>query len=329
MSAPIDNLAKAAKKYVNRKILLGVMALVSGIAMIGLFSFVPYTWKPERLTSNEFITDTLIIVAITLLGMVCLIFISQASNANNPSSKISKAMVIFKETKERITDKHSFKQWIRKVQQPKDLRDIKARMLFKVGIDDASILDLSEPEIKALLNKAQRYDGEFYPALNETQIKTCLHIKHGIKIKFPAPEVYLSARAVLDDRTPSERLSDEGKKKRNYAMLSILSKVVMVIIISGIFVMFVRDVASEMDAMEAAGKFVVRMVNLFTSSLMGYIVGGQLNDIDAEYVDLRIEIFEDFLNDKDFKPMTVKEEAREQFIERVKQEQVLQLEAPD
>lgn len=322
-----NNLAMAAKKYVNRKILLGSMALVSGIAMIVLFTFVPYTWKPERLTSNEFVTDLLIIIAITILGMVCLIFISQASNANNPASKISIAMVAFKEAKAQISDKHAFKQWIRKVQQPKDLREIKERILLSVGVDDFTILNLSDSEIKGLLHKAQRYDNVFYPALDERQVKTCIDVKKGVKVKFPVPEVYLSAKSILDDRTPSERLSNEGKKKRNYAMLSIVSKIGVAIIVSVIFTMFVKDLTEEMDALEAAGKFAVRMMNLFTSSFMGYIVGGQLNDIDAEYVDLRIEVFGDYLSDKDFQPKSVKEEAREQFIERVQEEQVLQIPA--
>lgn len=196
---------------------------------------------------------------------------------------------------------------------------------MKIGVDDMSILKLSESEIRALRDTAQKYGDEFYPALNKDQVATCISVKKGVKVRFPVPEVYLSARAVLDDRTPSERLSNEGSKKRNYALVSIISKVVITLIISVIFTMFVKDVTSEMDAAEAAGKFAVRMMNLCTSGFMGFIVGGQLNDIDAEYVDLRVEVFEEYLADKDFKPISVKEEAREQFVERVKQEQVLQI----
>lgn len=325
MKKPELTPAEMADKYVNKKIMLGGMALLFGIAMIVLFTFVPYSWQPERLASNEFITDTLIIVAITLMGMVCLIFISQATNANNKASKIAQSMSAFKTSKEKIADKHAFKQWIKSVQQPKDLQDIKERILMKVGVDDMSILKLSEPDIKALLDTPQKYDGEFYPALNKDQIRACLAVKRGVKVRFPVPEVYLSAKAVLDDRTTSERLSSEGAKKRNYALISIVSKVVVTLVISMIFTMFVRDLTSEMDTMEAAGKFATRMANLCTSGFMGFIVGGQLNDIDAEYVDLRVEVFEEFLADKSFKPLSVKEEAKQQFAERVREEQVLRI----
>lgn len=313
-----------ATKYVNKKTALGSLALLFGVAMIALFTFVPYSWEPERLLSNRFITDSMIIVAITILGMVCLIFISQANNANNKASKISQSMAAFKQTKEKITDKHAFKQWVRRVQQPKDLQLIKERILMKVGIDDLSVLRLSEPEVKALLDTPQKYGDTYYPALNKAQVKTVLSVKNGVKMRFPVPEVYLSAKAVLDGRTTSERLDNEGSKKRNYAMLSIVSKVIMTLLVSMIFTMFVRDLATQVDPLGASGVFATRMTNLFTSSLMGYIVGGQLNDIDAEYVDLRVEVFEEYLADKEFKPISAQEEAREQYVERVQKEQSAQ-----
>ena len=319
--------AEMATKYVNKKVMLGGMALLFGVLMIVLFTFVPYSWEPERLTSDEFIMDSLIIVAITLLGMVCLIFMSQATNANNPASKIAVAMANFKVSKAKIADKHAFKQWIREVQQPKDLQDIKERILMHVGIDDATVLDLSEPEIKGLLDEAKMYRDVPYPALNREQIRACLSIKRGVRVKFPVPEVYLSARAVLDDRTRSERLANEGSKKRNYALLSIISKVVMTLLISVIFTMFVRDLTQEADVATAAGKFATRMMNLFTSSFMGFLVGGQLNDLDAEYVDLRTETFEEFLADTGFKPKSVKEEALEQ-IEKTALDAGCQTDAP-
>lgn len=322
----VENITLMAKKYVTRKVLLGAGALVSGVAMIILFTFVPYTWDPSRLLSSEFLTDSLIIAAITILGMVCWIFISQATNANNPASKVSQSMVAFRDTKERISDKHAFKQWIKLVQQPKDLADIKARIMMRVGVDDMSVLKLSESEIKSLLGKAQSYNGDFYQSLTKKQVKACLYVKSGIRVNFPVPEDYLSAKSILDDRTPSERLANEGSKKRNFATLSIASKLVFTILTMGVFTVFVRDLSSDMDGLAAAGKFSVRMMNLFTSSLMGYVVGGQLNDMDAEYVNLRVEVFEEYLSDRDFKPKSVKELAKEEFAERVKKENVLMLE---
>ena len=325
MSEQAPNITQLARKYANRKMILGGMAMLSGVAMIVLFTFVPYTWDPDRLLTGAFLTDTLINAAITVLGMVCMIFISQTMNSSNAASKIAKALKSFKETKDKISDKHAFKQWIKKVQQPKDLHDIKERILNENGIDDLRLLNLSEPEIKGLLNTAQRYNGTYYGALNAEQVKALLGVKRGIKVHFPRPEAYLSAHTILDNRTPSERINDEGSKKRNFALLSIGSKVLMVFLVSMIFTMFVKDMAEELDPLEAAGKFAIRMLNFFSSGFMGFIVGGQLNDIDAEYIDLRTNIFEEFLSDKDFKSKTIEEEAKDEFVERVRREQVLKL----
>ena len=59
---------------------------------------------------------------------------------------------------------------------------------------------------------------------------------------------------------------------------------------------------------------------------MGYLVGCQMNDIDAEYIEMRIAVQNMFLQDKEFKPMDQQEEAKQAFIERVKKENSLQLE---
>lgn len=320
MSRSPEDLVKAASKYVKKKILLGVTALLIGMAMIVLFSFVPFTWEPDNLTSNEFITDTLIIIAITILGMVCLIFISQATNANNPASRIAKASAAFKGTKERITDKHRFKQWIKTVQQPRDILVIKERTLFQAGIEDITILNLSVPEIQSLTNQAQLINDIPYPALTEEQVRVCLKLKDGLKVKLPPPEYYLSAKTISDSRTPSERANSEGRKKRDFALVSIVSKIVIVIVVSMIFTMFARDLATKLDVGKASAKFAVRMMNLFSSMFMGFIVGGQLNDIDAEYVEMRTEIHEEYLADDKFETKSIKQEALEEIKQRSQQD---------
>ena len=49
---------------------------------------------------------------------------------------------------------------------------------------------------------------------------------------------------------------------------------------------------------------------LVSSSFMGYIVGCQINDIDAEYIEMRIVVQNMFLQDKEFKPIDSQEEAK-------------------
>ena len=307
--------SEQAKAYVTRKTILGSSALLIGLAIIGLFSFIPYTWKPERIASPEFITDTLILVAITILGMVCMVIINQGLNAQTYDSNIAKATRNFTASKDKITDKFRFKQWIKKVQQPRDIKDIKQRILTKAGIDDYTVLDLSIPDIESLLNTNRIINDTPYPALTKEQINVCKTLKtKGINIELPPPEYYLNVKRILDTRTPSERASSEGKKKASYLLVTVLSKVLIVIVWSMIFVMFARDVAQEQDIAGAFGKFAIRVGNMFTSMVMGFIVGAQINDIDAEYIEMRHQIHEDYLADTTFVSKTIKEEIRDELL---------------
>lgn len=313
----------------NRKIILGVTALIILVAVIFLFSFIPYTVSSQRLREPSFMTDLLMLCVITIFAMVGTLFIGQASNAQNPNSKIAKSIVAFLTSKVKVLEQGQlkFKQWIVNVLQVKDKKTIIERTLSEHGIDDHDVLELTIAEIKAL-NVPQKYNGIFYDALTKSQIKLLLKIKEqGLNIKFVAPEYYLSAQGIKDTRTVSERSQEEGTKKGRIVFASVASKLLLTIAFSVIFALFVKDVAGgEYTPAEVATKLFARLFAFFSSVFMGYLVGCQINDIDSEYVDLRTGVHQDFLEDKDFKAKDLKEIAKEHFIDRVKDEQVLQLE---
>ena len=52
----------------------------------------------------------------------------------------------------------------------------------------------------------------------------------------------------------------------------------------------------------------------------------KINDIDAEYISMRVIVHEMYLQDKDFKPMDQQEEAKELFKNRIMKESILKLE---
>lgn len=60
-----------------------------------------------------------------------------------------------------------------------------------------------------------------------------------------------------------------------------------------------------------------------TSSFMGYMVGCQMNDIDADFIDTKCLAHDEFFEDKTFKPLSQQELAKEAFVNRVKEETVL------
>lgn len=312
----------------NRKIVLGLTSLLILVAVIFLFSFVPYTISSSRLKEPSFITDLLLVCVITIFAMIGTLFVGQASNAQNPKSKIAKATVAFiavrLETIKR--GQSAFKQWIVNVLQVRDKETIKTRLMDEAGISDKSVYKLTVQEIKSL-TVPQKFNGEFYDALTKKQIKLLVKLKEkGLNIKFVSPEYYLSVQGIKDKRTVSERSMEEGNQKGRLVFASLVSKLFLTISFSIIFALFVKDVASgEYTDVEIATKLFSRLFAFFTSVFMGYLVGAQINDIDAEYIEMRTGVHTDFLEDKDFVAKDVKEIAKEAFINRVKEEQVIKL----
>lgn len=312
----------------NRKIILGITSLVVLVVMIFLFSFVPYTISPGRLKEASFITDLLMIVVITIFALVGTIFIGQASNAQMSKSNIAKATSKFILSKARVEERGQsiFKQWVVAVLQEQDKAVVQKRILDENGIDDPGVLKLSVNEIKQL-TVPQKFNGEFYKELTPKQIKVLVYLKeHGIRLKFVPPEYYLSVKTIIDARTRSERANDEGARKGKLVFSSVVSRLLLTISFSVVVALFVKDVASEeYTAVEIATKLFSRLASFFSSVFMGYLIGCQINDIDAEYIEMRSSAHVDFLEDKDFKGKTIKEQAKEAFINRVKEEQVLKL----
>lgn len=318
--------SESMKKFMNRKILLGVTSLFTCIVLIAICSFVPFIIDPKRWQTTEFLTDELIIVAIVIFSMVSTMFIGQASNAQNEESNIAKARVKFFDSVKKVTNINAFNQWVRKSFQPKDVKSMHERIMRQVGISDFRVLSLEYSEVRALLETPQKYGERYYKGLSKKQIDTIIAIKDGkYKITFVEPEYYLSVKNLIDPRTISERSSKESLKKSLYLTRSIVSRVTLTVVTAMIFASLMRDLTDTMDAAEAAMKFISRLWAMISSSFMGYIVGCQINDIDAEYIEMRVTVHNMFIQDKDFVPDDEQEEAKKEFIDRVKKENVLQI----
>lgn len=313
------------KKGINKKVVLGFLSFLLAVVFIAISSFFPFLIDPTRWQTAEFLSDELIIIAITIFGMLSFIFISQAQNAQDNRSELAKAKAKFAVSVEKITDRGAFKQWVRKVLQAKDKEEIKARSLEKMGIEDISVLNLEISQIKAL-TEPQRYNGRWYKSLSEEQINFVLKIRESNPLPNPVdPSYYLVAKSIGENKTISEQSGDEGKKKAVLLSWSLLSKIITTLLIAIVLGSLVRDLAKEQDIATAWMKFSQRMFSLSTSAFMGYLVGCQMNDIDAYYINLRIEVHCEFLSDTSFKPISQQEEARQEFIERVKTENLLEM----
>ena len=310
------------KRFGNRKIILGSLAILFAMVFIGVTSFVPFIITKEKLGSEKFWTDELIIIAITIFSMISAMFIGQASNAQNPESKIARSKVGFVASVSKIINTNAFCQWVKKVLQPNDMQAIKERELRKCGIDDYTILKLTDSEIKQLENAPQKYNGRYYSQLNKSQVEAIFSLRNSVKeIKMVEPEYYLTVSSIDINRTDSEKSGRENLIKSIKLIFSIVSKIMFVLIPALIFGALARDLTQgDVDQAEAWAAFIVRMFNMITSAFMGYIVGCQMNDIDADFIELRIRVHNKYLQDTAFVAKNQQELARDEFIERVNKE---------
>ena len=293
--------------------------MVLMLAIIIISSFFPFIFDPSRIGTAEFLTDQLIIMAITIMSTVSMMFISQASNAQNPKSELAKAKVNFEISVVKIKERTAFYQWVKKVFQPNDRRDIAEKEMLKLGID-FKVYDLSDSEIRKL-TQAQKFGDNFFKPLNKAQIEAVISLKKRVnKIKFVAPNYYTTHKSLMIDKNLSEIASTENTKKIATVIFQLTWKILATFIFAAILASLVRDLTQEGgESAQAWMRFLSRIFAFIKSSFLGYLLGCKMNDLDAFYISKRVEVHQMYLEDKTFIPV---DEAKEAFIERVRQESV-------
>ena len=207
-------------KKVNKKVFLGMMAMVACIAIVALCSFFPFIIDPSRWKTKEFLSDQLIASAISIFSIVCVMYMAQASNASNERSNICKARVKFLGNGANIEGsvnrilKHdkisAFSQWVKRVLQPQDIRTAKERILVKCGIEDMHILDLDDTDIKSLVDKPQKIGDRYYKSITKKQYKEVMRAK-ALRMQLVDPSYYLVCSKYSGDKTITEESSTEQK----------------------------------------------------------------------------------------------------------------------
>jgi len=310
------------KKQFNKKIILGVLALLSVVLCIVVSSFVPFTFQPEKIKTNKFLTNELIIVAIVIIAMVSTIFIGQASNAQSEKSKLAKARVKFFNTSEKVTDLNGFFQWVKTVLQPRDIKAIKERKMRDVGISDYTVIDLDLEDLKLLWkNGAAHINDKYYKGLTDIQFKLLKKLKSGkLKVHLVDPTYYITLKTFSGNKTITEKAATEATKKGLFLSTTIILKVILTVFVGVIFGSLAKDLLESQDVAESVLTFGSRMLAMATSSYFGYMTGCQINDIDAEYIEMRCIVHNQYLQDKEFKPKTTQELAKSDYLSKHKEE---------
>lgn len=323
------------KKYLNKKMLLGVSALCFGVAIIFVCSIVPLAINPEKWNSATFISDEIIVVALTILGEVCLLMIGQSYNEAQPVSKIARATVDFNESLEaNIADKIvAFDQWIRAVLEPNDQKDRYRRLLRNAGIENTHYFELSREELKLCLkqplSRGSGGDKIYFRQLTKKQYKLILDILDGNQvIHFVSPDTYRKLSKIDLDRNTSEKLANQQKKKTAMVINSVFTKS-LAVLASGLIFSALVPTGAEQSVGETFLKLFTRLFSFTSAGFVGFMLGGQINDIDAEYIRDKIDIHKRFAFDKDFKPLSEQELAKKEFAKYVQEQNKVEMDKID
>lgn len=312
----------------SKKLVLGLLSFVLVIAVIVVSAFSELSMNPENWATKEFISRELIQVAIAVMSMVCFINIGKSGNALDSRSEIAKAKVSFNESLTKIRDSgiNGFLQWVKQVKQKTDQEDENEYLLNSVGIENRAYLDLSEDELKTLLKQPYSKELEngktWFKEINEKQYETILKIKNGKNsIKFINPTSYLILEKGTIAMSDSRKLSKQNEKETLTMIVDVGSRFVSVLMFGLIMGAFVVESLSEgADIARNLMNLFTRLSTALTSAFMGYMSGCKLNDLTASYIQIKIAVHLQYLDDKVFKPLSEQEEAKQHFADFVKKE---------
>lgn len=314
--------SEKAKRFLNKKMLLGITAVVMGVAIIFVCSIVPLAIDPSQWNSAGFISDEIINVALVIMGEVSLIMIGQSYNAATDVSKLAKARVSFNQSLEENIGKTitAFDQWIRQVLEPHDQQDKYERLMNYEGLENHKYLDLDRSELETLRKHAIKKEEVYYRQLNKRQYQLIIDILDGKQtIHFIDASSWRKNSKFDTDKTPSEKMANQQKKTTNTVLISVISKSIMVVA-SGLVFGALIPTGTDQTVGQTLIKLFTRLFCFSSSAFMGFFVGCQINDIDADYLMEKVNIHIAYKTDINFKPLSEQELAKKEFVEYVKKE---------
>lgn len=327
MQKHTDNIIKLAKQYSNKKTVLAILSFILILGITILSSIPEFIIQPDQILTTKFATKLIMTVIIGVVSLVCFIFISSTSNGLNPISNICRAREAFRHSAKDIIENHylAFKQWVIKVRRPAKQLEVDKRELRKVGITNLAYLELNECDLRNLMVAPDKELGERYGVrqITKEQFDVIMNIKKGKStIKFLSVDDYLLEKTMGVDQTDEEILVNQFKKRNLMFGEKISSRVLILVVVAVTFGCIKwsvdKNLEGDMDTIQRTFTIIWDILSkLFTavsSALIGYFDGGKFNDFDANYLQIKTNVHIQYLSDKEFKPLTEQELAREEFI---------------
>ena len=322
-----EDLFKMARKYSDKKTVLALLSFVMVLAITILSSIPEFVINPSQILTAKFVTKLLMTLIIGVTSLVCFILIGGTSNSLNQLSEIYRAREAFRISAKDIIDHcySAFKQWVERVRRPAKQIEVNKRLLRHVGITNLAYLELDECDLKNLITAPNKELGDKYGVrqISKEQYEVVIAIKKGKSaMKFLGVDDYLLEKTMGIDQTDEETLVNQFKKRNWMFGEKIGSRVLILIVVAVTFGCIgwstYNNMSGEMTAAQRVFTIIwdilTKLATATSSAFIGFYDGGKFNDFDASYLQLKINVHTQFREDKEFKPLTEQELAKEEYL---------------
>lgn len=322
-----EELIKMAKKYANKKTFLAFLSFIMVLGITILSSIPEFVIKPEQVFTAKFVTKLIMTLIIGVTSLVCFIIMGGTSNSLNQVSEIYKARESFRTSAKDIIDHHysAFRQWVERIRRPAKQIEVNKRILRHAGLTNTAYLDLDECDLKNLVLAPNKELGDKYGVrqITQEQFEVIMAIKNGkTSMRFLSVDDYLLEKTMGIDQTDEEVLVNQFKKRNWMFGEKISSRVLILIVISVTFGCIgwstIQNMEGDMTAAQRAFTIIwdilTKLATAISSALIGFFDGGKFNDFDASYLQIKTNVHSQFKDDKEFKPLSEKELAKEEYV---------------
>lgn len=323
-----EELFKLAKQYTNKKTVLAFLSFIMVLSITILSAVPEFMIDPSQVFTSRFITKLIMTLIIGITSLVAFIAIGGTSNSTNANSEIYKAREDFRASvKDILTNCYTaFKQWVERVRRPAKQLEVDKRILRHAGITNMKYLDLDECELRNLTLAPDKELGETYGVrqITQEQYDVIMSIKNGkTSMKFLAVDDYLLEKTMGIDQTDEETLVNQFKKRNFMFGEKVGSRVLIIVVVAVTFgcigwstaASIAEDMTVAQRIFTTAWDVLTKLATALSSAFIGFFDGAKFNDFDATYLRLKINVHKQFKDDKEFKPLTEQELAKEEYIE--------------
>lgn len=327
---PIDN---SSKKKADLNSVFTVLCLSLAFVLTILLSFgARFLFRPTF--DSAFWGDLAVSAS---LCVYCLYFgVPEGRNAyqKKEGGRYQNCVNSFKGVRENVAhNDFAFTQWLQRYYE-KNRTDFFKAVLSSHGNINSQVLDLDVHEIEQLRNPYKKDWSEtefkgrkvtYFRSLDDKQMQIVRNIFSG-RINFARiPDDFfktLNGKVVTSEYA---RQAEANKKHTLGYVMMILGRLVLIFAIAFVFNAFALQVSKAESGEEVLQRTVSTISRIWTmasSFVYGFSLGRIMVMDDCATIEYKARVNKEFLDDKDFKPISEEEEAKRQYeeYERKKEE---------